>query len=328
MIRLPFDTLKQAFYRILLKHSFPENKAEVCATIFAENSLDGISSHGLNRFPVFVNDVTEGRVDPNTAPELTTQNGMIENWNGHTGPGMYNATLCMRRAIDLARTNGIGCVTIYNNNHWMRGGTYGWQAAEAGCIGICFTNAIAAMPPWGGKEPRLGNNPLVIAVPRAEGHVVLDMALSQYSYGKMESYELENKALPFPGGYDEEGLLTTDPGLIRKTKRALPIGLWKGSGLSLLLDIVLTALSGGQSTARITAKAHESGVSQCFICLYQKDLHPSLIEEIINYTKSGKPTEVGASISYPGERTLQTRKENSQRGIPVNENIWNEVLKM
>ena len=71
-----------------------------------------------------------------------------------------------RRAISIAKENGIGCVVLKNTNHWMRGGTYGWQAADAGCIGICFTNTIANMPPWGGKEPKLGNNPLVIAVPR------------------------------------------------------------------------------------------------------------------------------------------------------------------
>ena len=81
----------------------------------------------------------------------------------------------MQRAIALAKENNIGCVTVKNTNHWMRGGTYGWQAADAECIGICITNAIATMPPWGGIKPRLGNNPLVIAVPRTEGHVVLDM---------------------------------------------------------------------------------------------------------------------------------------------------------
>ena len=92
----------------------------------------------------------------------------------------------------------------------MRGGTYGWQAAEAGFIGICFTNTIANLPPWGGLDPRLGNNPLVIAVPRKNGHVVLDMAISQYAVGKLKQYEGHNEALPLPGGYDEQGKLSTD----------------------------------------------------------------------------------------------------------------------
>lgn len=324
-MRIPYDKLKQEFKRILLQLASPEKKAELCAEIFAKNSLDGVYSHGLNRFPVFVKDVKSGHIDPQSKPELSEQNGTIEIWNGHSGPGMYNATLAMEQAIALAQSSGIGCVALFNNNHWMRGGTYGWQAAENGCIGICFTNAIAGMPPWGGKIPKLGNNPLVIAVPRPEGHIVLDMALSQFSYGKMQEYELENKTLPFPGGYDENNQLTTNPALIRKTNRALPIGFWKGSGLSLLLDIVLTALTGGRSTAAITADKKETGASQCFICLYKKELHSELIENILAYTKSDEPS---GNIFYPGERTLKTRKENLQNGIPVNEDIWDEVIKM
>src|SRR5207237_10438384 len=98
-------------------------------------------------------------------PETLSRDGVTENWDGHLAPGMYTATLAMRRAITLAKENSMGCVAVKNTNHWMRGGTYGWQAADAGYIGICVTNTIANMPPWGGKEPRLGNNPLVIAVP-------------------------------------------------------------------------------------------------------------------------------------------------------------------
>lgn len=326
-MKVPYNRLKAEFKRILLKLAFSEKKAELCAGIFATNSLDGVYSHGLNRFPVFVDYVKRGMIDLQSEPELSEQNGMIEVWNGHSGPGMYNATLCMDRAIARSKSAGIGCVALYNNNHWMRGGTYGWQAADNGCIGICFTNATAGMPPWGGKEPRLGNNPLVIAVPRKEGHLVLDMALSQFSYGKMQQYELEARELPFAGGYDEKGQLTTRPDLIRQTNRALPIGFWKGSGLSLLLDVVLTALTGGQSTARITAAGKETAVSQCFICLYQKNFHADLIREIIDYTKSD-PSIPGIDIAYPGERTWKTRKKNLEEGIPVNEAIWNEVIKM
>lgn len=83
----------------------------------------------------------------------------------------------------------------------MRGGTYGWQAADAGVIGICWTNTRPNLPPWGASDPRIGNNPLVIAVPRASGHVVLDMAMSQFSYGALSSYRMRGELLPvrYPG---------------------------------------------------------------------------------------------------------------------------------
>ncbi len=323
---ISFSQLHHQLKKILLQLSFPESRADRCARIFASNSRDGVYSHGLNRFPVFVKQVKKNLIDPLAEPALIESHGSMENWDGHLAPGMYSATICMDRAIALAKTNGISCVTIKNTNHWMRGGTYGWQAADAGCIGICFTNAIAGMPAWGGIDPVLGNNPLVIAVPRKDGHVVLDMAMSQFSYGKLQEYELRNEALPVSGGYNEKGEPSTDPAAIRKTKRLLPAGYWKGSGLAMLLDILLVALTGGRSTPVITAGGHEYGVTQCFICLHRPEMHEHLINEIIDYVKSSTPIDAAHGITYPGERTLMTRIKNERDGIPVDERIWNEVL--
>ena len=327
-MRIFHTDMNDEFKRILLKLSFTEEKAEICAGIFTNNSLDGVYSHGINRFPVFVQYIKEGLIRVDAEPGLVEQNGLIEKWDGKSGPGMYNATKAMDKAISLAKANGIGCVAIKNTNHWMRGGTYGWQAATAGCIGICFTNTIANMPPWGGKEPRLGNNPLVISVPRDQGHIVLDMAMSQFSYGKLQEYELKNKKLPVPGGYDEDGNLTHDPSAVTASRRALPIGFWKGSGLSFILDVVLTALTGGRSTFQITNTERETGVSQFFLCIHQQGYADNLIEEIIQYTKSSSLVENDKPVLYPGENTLATRKRNEIDGIPVDADIWSDILKM
>jgi 3-dehydro-L-gulonate 2-dehydrogenase len=327
-MKISYEQLKKELHRVLLTLSFPADKAELCATVFANNSRDGVYSHGLNRFPVFVGLVKDKLVDPHKEPERIENTGMFERWTGNNGLGIYNATRCMERAIALANDNGISCVAIQHTNHWMRGGTYGWQAAEAGCIGICFTNAIAGMPPWGGDRAALGNNPLVIGVPRKEGHVVLDMAMSQYSYGKLQEHQLRNEQLPFAGGYDNNGNLTTDPESIIRSKRALPIGLWKGSGLALLIDILVTSLSGGRSTKQITADQKEVGVSQVFICIKPNHIDASQLEEILSFTKHVGSTRGTDDITYPGENTLRKRRKNDTEGIPVNESIWEEVLRM
>lgn len=104
--------------------------------------------------------------------------------------------------------------------------------ADEGFLFIGWTNTLPNMPPWGGKTAALGNNPLVIAIPRKGEHLVLDMAMSQYSYGKLEWHQKCGSDLPEFGGYDPENKLTKDPSLILKTNRILPAGLWKGSGLS------------------------------------------------------------------------------------------------
>jgi 3-dehydro-L-gulonate 2-dehydrogenase len=139
---------------------------------------------------------------------------------------------------------------------------------------------------------------------------------------------LKKEELPVYGGYDEEGNLTNDPSAIIKSRRALPIGYWKGSGLAFILDVLLTAISGGKSTAAINSTVKESGVSQFFLCLYKSDYNQMLIDEIIRYTKSSAPAEPGGHISYPGENTLATRRRNELNGIPVDKRIWEELLKM
>lgn len=324
-MKIPFDDLQAEFKRVLLKLKFTEERAELCARIFAENSRDGVYSHGLNRFPVFVQMVQEGLVDVNAEPETIVQRGVTEQWDGHLAPGMYTATKAMQRAIALAKENGMGCVAVRNTNHWMRAGTYGWLAVEAGCIGICTTNTIANMPPWGGTDARLGNNPFVIAIPRQEGPIILDMAMSQFSYGKLQEYELKGKQLPMDGGYDKNGELTTDPAQIRETARPLPIGFWKGSGLALVIDVLVASLSNGRTTAEITAEENESGVSQLFLCIDASHIDQSISERIIEYTKSSSLIDASNEIRYPGESSLATRRKNEQEGIPVNEEIWQQV---
>jgi 3-dehydro-L-gulonate 2-dehydrogenase len=323
-----FEDLKQTLKNILLTHDFEEAKAEVCARIFAENTRDGVYSPGVNRFPGFIQQVKDGLIHINAEPFVFGYTGLIEHWDGQLAPGMYAATRAMQRAIELAALNGIGYVTLRNTNHWMRGGTYGWQAANAGYIGICATNTIANMPPWGGKSPTLGNNPLVISVPREAGHLVLDMAMTQFSYGKLQEYELNEKRLPVAGGYDKEGEITKDPAAIAATKRTLPVGFWKGAGLSLMLDVLVTCMSGGKSVSAITKTGAETAISQFFLCLSPQYLDEKMVGEIIEFTKSSELVEEGVPVRYPGEQTLTNRKKSDQNGIEVHDKIWEQIKKL
>ena len=329
-IRIPFDKMKSEFSRILLSIGFSPEKAEKCADIFTMNSLDGVNSHGINRFPRFVKNILEGLVKPEAVPSLIHSAGSIEQWNGNLGPGPLNASFATDRAMELALGNGIGMITMANTNHWMRGGTYGWQAAKKGFVMLCWTNTCPNMPAWGATDPRIGNNPFVIAVPFLNEAVVLDFAMSLYSYGKMESLNSDGTKLPYPGGFNKLGELTTDPGEILESWRVLPAGYWKGAGLSLLLDILATILSGGRSTHQINTCSSEHNVSQVFIAIDIKSLHNfSLIEnsilQIIEDLHKSNPETASAKIRYPGENVLETRKINLEKGIPVNKDTWEKL---
>lgn len=324
--------MKSVFTSILLRYGFEQDKASQCAAIFTTNSIDGIYTHGVNRFSKFIDYVKNGYVKPDVVPTLRHQFNCIEQWEGNFGPGPLNATMATDRAMQLASQYGIGCVALANTNHWMRGGLYGWQAAQKGFALIAWTNTIGNMPAWGAADARMGNNPLVFAMPYHDEAIVLDMAMSLYSFGAMEQLKMKNEKLPMPGGYDKQGNLTNDPALILEARRPIPIGYWKGAGLSLLLDILAAILSGGLSTHEISAKGIEF-CSQVYIAIDISKLsnHAGIanaLDNIIHDYKASAPAEEKARISYPGERVLQTRKQNTTNGIPVLQQVWQEILSL
>lgn len=333
MLRVSYQDLLDTLVRVLLKLGFETERARLCARLFAETTCDGVYSHGLNRFPRFLTMIQSGLIDIHAEPELLTRAGSMERWDGKIGPGNLNAYHSMERAIALSRERGMGCVGLANTNHWMRGGSYGWQAADAGVMGLCWTNTLPNLPPWGASDPRLGNNPLVIAVPRPQGHIVLDMAMSQFSYGTLASYRVRGELLPVEGGFDSEGRLTRDPGAIEKSNRPLPIGFWKGSGLSLMLDLMAAILSGGKATHQIPPiPERESMVSQVFIAIDFAALDPTqgkivaakVADQIIEYFQL-PPHSSGERVRYPGYRVLKTRQENRANGVPVEPAIWKQL---
>ena len=330
LLTIPADKMHKTLKRILLQHQFPKKRAEECAMTFTQNSVDGIYTHGINRFPRFVQYVRNGYVIPDAKPTIVHRFGGIEQWNGNLGAGPSNAIFATERAMKLAQKHGIGCVALANTNHWMRGGAYGWQAAKAGFAFIGWTNTTANMPAWGATNPKLGNNPLVFAAPYGDEAIVLDMAMSQYSFGAMELAVMKNERLSVVGGYDKDGNLTDEPDKILESWRSLPVGFWKGAGLSFLLDVLAATLANGLATHEITQKPAEMASSQVFIALDLSKLSnfssiSSTIDAIIEDYKTSVPIKEQGNVSYPSERVLATRLKNSQQGIPVLENVWKEV---
>ena len=331
MNRIPFEEVHRTLAAVLRSLGFSDERASHCAGMFAEATCDGVYSHGVARFPRFVAMVRNGSVDPNAQAECAARCGALERWDGRRGPGNLNARAAMGRAMELAGEHGIGCVALGNTNHWMRGGAYGWQAAEAGLIGICWTNTMPNLPPWGGIDPVIGNNPLVIGVPRAAGPVVLDMAMSQFSYGALEKYRLRGELLPVDGGFDEAGNLTRDPGAIERSWRPLPTGYWKGSGLAVVLDMVAAMTALGNATHQLSHDILlETGISQMFVALNLRALGDvdqvnRIADEVVASLHACRPAQPDQPVRYPGEQTLRIRAENRRLGLPVDEALWAQI---
>mgnify|MGYP000054945091 CR=1 FL=1 len=195
MKRVPYEVMVNEFERVLTKYGFEPKDAKASAELFAQNSMAGVYSHGLNRFPRVVEYLKKGEIDQGKAEKIMGF-GAFERWERTSWFRTFKCKTGYGPCSRAGKRN-LAWVLLHweNNNHWMRGGSYGWQAADQGCIGICWSNTCPNMPAWGGMDRKIGNNPLIFAVPRSNGeHVVIDCAVSQFSYGKSGRLPLKGTA--------------------------------------------------------------------------------------------------------------------------------------
>lgn len=330
-MRLKFEEVKNTLERVLLTRNCPPEHADKVSYEMARNSLEGTYTHGINRFSRLIRNIDEGIVHVDVKPVLVNGFGALENYDGQLGLGIVNAWFCMDRAITLAKEHGIGFVALRNTNHWMRAATYGYQACTQGMAGICFTNTIPNMPTWGAVDSRIGNNPLVMAFPRDKGDVIVDMAMSQFSYGALELAQLEGRQTPIDAGFDVDGNLTRDPAAVLRSRRLLPTGYWKGAALSFVLDLFAGCISLGNTTAAIgRLEGDEHAVSQVFMAINFRRIAPKevvdgIIEDAIEDLLSSKPDQKTGRVIYTGQLGKEIRDRNLAEGIPVDERVWTEI---
>lgn len=331
MTRIPYEQTVALLKKTLMSRNTDADKAELVAREMARNALEGTYSHGINRFARLINNIDDGIVKVDQMPTIISGFGAIENYDGNLGLGVVNATFCMDRAMALAREHGIGLVAIRNTNHWQRAATYALQACAGGMASICFSNTMPNMPAWGAVDPRLGNNPLTMGFPRQGGDVIIDMAMSQFSYGAMEVAKLEGRQMPAPAGFDAHGSLTLDPAQVIATMRVVPTGYWKGAALSFLLDVFAASLYLGRTVSAVGGLAgDEHGISQVFIAIdYQRvapaDLTQAILDDAIRDVLASKPDGSGTRIAYPGQRRMKVREDNLRHGIPVDDEVWERI---
>ncbi|HGV5830256.1 3-dehydro-L-gulonate 2-dehydrogenase [Escherichia coli] len=301
-MKVTFEQLKAAFNRVLISRGVDSETADACAEMFARTTESGVYSHGVNRFPRFIQQLENGDIIPDAQPKRITSLGAIEQWDAQRSIGNLTAKKMMDRAIELAADHGIGLVALRNANHWMRGGSYGWQAAEKGYIGICWTNSIAVMPPWGAKECRIGTNPLIVAIPSTPITMV-DMSMSMFSYGMLEVNRLAGRQLPVDGGFDDEGNLTKEPGVIEKNRRILPMGYWKGSGMSIVLDMIAIEVDK----------------------LIDGPTRDAKLQRIMDYVTTAERADENQAIRLPGHEFTTLLAENRRNGITVDDSVWAKI---
>jgi len=300
-------------------------QAHTLATIITDAELDGVHTHGLKRLQRLLDELQAGGIQPQGQLSCTASLGSWEVWDGGAAPGPLSALSCTERSVQLAQAQGIGCVSLRNTNHWLRPGYYGKQAAAQGCALLCWSNTLPNVVPHGGRHASIGNNPLTIALPTQPLPMVLDMALSQFSYGKLQAYAERKELLPVEGGYDAEGQATRDPQTVQQQLSASAIGLWKGTGLSMALDMLAALLSGGQSTDEIGRGGEEFNISQVFIAidlvrLYGAGQLAQRSAELLEQLQRINP-----QVRWPGQGLAQRRQQHEQHGVEIESAFWRSL---
>ena len=300
--------------------------AAITAQSLVAADLRGVHSHGALRVGVYVDRLRAGSIDPRAELQIVRDGGGVVAADAQAGPGIAMAARAMDLAIARARTHGIAAVSVRNANHCGMLAFFALRALGAGCIGFAASNGDSQVAPWGSRAKFLGTNPFAVALPALEeAPVVLDMATSVVAHGKVKGAADRGEAIPEGWAVDPEGRPTADP--VRAMAGALlPFGGFKGSGVSLLIDLLAGALAGARSGPEIVPLyqrlAEPQGIGQFLVALEVAAFAPlepfaRRVDETVRRLRALPRAPGVARIYAPGEPEFLRAAEYGSQGIPL-----------
>lgn len=333
---LSSDQLRTIGYRLFEAVGAPADEAKLVADLMVDANLDGHDSHGVLRYPQYVETVRRGEITPGAEIETVQETPTVAVLNGNWGFGHVTAMRAMERAIGKANVCGIGSASVFNCNHIGRVGSYTLRAAEQGMIGIASVNGHGAdqsVAPWGGIDRRMQTNPISVAVPSGEEPIVLDMTTSVVALGKIRVKQNRGEELPEGWVIDREGNPTTDPAAFfgPPPGAILPLGGvlgYKGFGLGMIVEILSGALSGaGCSNAYATRRGNGVFMLVLDIGHYRPaEAFRGEVTQFVEYIKSSR-REIGVEeITVPGEPERRERERRLREGIFVEDATWEGIV--
>ncbi|KAK5651380.1 hypothetical protein OQA88_12537 [Cercophora sp. LCS_1] len=302
-----------------------EANAAITARGLVEADLRGVESHGINRIASYLARVRNGVLDPAAEPTVTNVTPVVAQVDGHNGFGFPAAHLGMDTAISMARTFGIGMVSVKHSNHFGMSAWIVRQAVDAGMMSLVFTNSSPALPAWGGKSQLMGVSPIACGAPGGHNSrpFILDMAPSIAARGKIHKALRRGEQIPAEWALDGEGKPTTDPAEALKGVM-LPMGGPKGSALAIMMDVFSGVLSGSAFAGGVTGPYDMSkpGDVGHFLVAIKPDLFLSLDEfkermDVLYRRVVDSDKMAGVErIYFPGEIEQLTEEERRRDGIP------------
>jgi LDH2 family malate/lactate/ureidoglycolate dehydrogenase len=309
----------------------PPHKAKVVAASLVASNLRGVDTHGAQLLPFYIDQLLAGEMDPSTDGEVVSEQGACLLFDGRNGLGQWVAEICCGHAVRIASQLGMAIVTARESNHFGAAAWWAQKMRQAGQIGIVMCSASAIVPPWQGREGRIGTNPICMALP---GPWLLDMATTTVAAGKIFKAHINHQAeIPAGWAFDSSGAPTTDTEAAFKGM-LMPLGGYKGSGLGMMVEILCSVLGGGAMSTEvggIRSKGRKRRTSQTFIAIDIARFMPieeftARVEKLVRIIKSTPVARGYDEVLVAGEPEWRMEAERLAHGIPIAEGNWEQLV--
>ena len=339
--RFSTDYLEDLVRAIFQAHGSPPSEAALVARLLVQAEAMGLPSHGLLRVPQYVDDIGRGFIVPGAPAKVCRPCPTAVQVDGQWNFGQVGATRAVGDAIELAVELGVGCASLRRCRHVGRLGAYTEMAAEKDCLALatCSTSGEGHwVAPFGGREGRLGTNPLSFAAPTAGRPLVLDCSTSALPEGKVRFFRDTGQALPPDSLVDRNGRPSTDPGDLYRPD-GTPAGAiltfggsqgYKGFGLSCMAQILSSLV--GEPTWR------EEGGESCANTMWIMVVHLGAwmaadrfkeeANDMLDYIRSSAPAAGSGGVSLPGQREFESEARCREEGVAVTEEIWSRIAEI
>jgi LDH2 family malate/lactate/ureidoglycolate dehydrogenase len=334
MPRLPSADLHRIGKALLIAAGASADEAEIVMQHSIDANLAGHDSHGIIQIPTYIDRIQVGHIVPGAPFTIEQESATTLVIDGHWGFGYTVTERAMRMTIDKARQSNVAATTVFRQGHIGRLASYTLMAAAEDMIGLITADSgrsAKQVAPYGGREARIGTNPLSVAVPSdLDGPLFLDMATSAVAAGKVSLAVSRGESIPVGWIVDRDGRPTTDPNALKAGGALLPLGGsegYKGSGLAVIVEILcglLTGLGFGQEpTGR-----HNDG---CFLAVFNVaafrpvEVFKREVGDFARYLKATPPAQGSSGVFYPGEIEYLTAQQRRETGIDVEDATWNKL---
>lgn len=328
VVRVPFNELRALLQSIFERHGCSAAVAAVLAHNCASAQRDGAHSHGVFRIPGYVSTLASGWVDGRAEPKVTDLAPAylrVDAKGGFAQPALAAARPLL---VEKARTAGIAVLAIHNSHHFAALWPDVEPFADEGLVALSVVNSMTCVVPHGASKPLFGTNPIAFAAPCA-GHdpIVFDMATSAMAHGDVQIAARAGERLPPGMGVDAEGQPSTDPKAILEGGALLPFGGHKGSALSMMVELLAAALTGGNFSWEFDWSGHPGAktpwTGQLIIVI-----DPSKAEGERFALRSRELVEqmqAAGLTRMPGERRYREREVAGREGVALSEREWGEL---